>query len=43
MYKFCIKAPVNNGTQYLITTIRHKTNIVWNYIEKIDLDGGKYA
>ena len=39
--KFCIKAPVNNGTQYLITRIRHKPNIGRKNMEKIDVDGGK--
>ena len=38
---FCIKAPINNGTQYLITRIRHKPNNGLNNMEKIDLDGGK--
>ena len=41
MDKFCIKVPINNGTQYLITRVRHKSNIGWSNIEKIDLDGGK--
>ena len=27
MDKFCIKAPINNGTQYLITRIRYMSNI----------------
>ena len=39
MDKFCIKVPINNGTQYLITRV----NIGWNNIEKIDLDGDKNA
>ena len=39
--KFCIKAPVNDGTQYLITRIRHKPTIGRNNMEKIDVDGGK--
>ena len=43
MDQFCIKAPINKGTQYLITRIRHKPNIGWNNKEKIDLDGGKNA
>ena len=43
MDKFCIKVPINNRTQYLITIIRHKSNIGWNNIEKIDLDMGKNA
>ena len=43
MDKFCIKVPINNGSQYLINRIRHKPNIGWNNIEKIDLDGGKSA
>ena len=38
---FCIKAPVNDGTQHLITSIRHKANIGRNNREKIDVDGGK--
>ena len=42
MDKFCIKVPINNGTEY-ITRIRHKSNIGWNNIEKIDLDGSKNA
>ena len=41
MDKFCIKVPINNGSQYLINRIRHKSNIGWNNIEKIDLDGDK--
>ena len=41
MDKFCIKAHIKNGTQYLITRIRDKPNIVYNKMEKIDLDGGK--
>ena len=40
---FCIKAPINNGTQHLITRIRQKPNIGWKNMEKIDLDGGKNA
>ena len=40
---FCIKVPINNGTQYLITRVRHKSNIGWNNIEEIGLDGGKNA
>ena len=43
MDKFCIKVPISNGTQYLITRVRHKSNIVWDKIAKIDLDGGKNA
>ena len=43
MDKFCIKVPINNGMQYLITRNRHKSNIGWNNNEKIDLDGGKSA
>ena len=43
MDTFCIKAPINNGTQYLITRIKHKPNISWNNMEKIDLYGGKNA
>ena len=43
MDKFCIKVHKNNGTQCLISRIRHKSNIGWNNIEKIDLDGGKNA
>ena len=39
--KFCIKAPIDNGTQCLITRIKHKPNIGLNNMEKIDLDGGK--
>ena len=42
MDTFCIKAPIN-GTQYLITRIRHKPNISWKNMEKFDLDGGKNA
>ena len=38
---FCIKAPVNDGIQHLITSIRHKPNIGRNNREKFDLDGGK--
>ena len=41
--KFYIKVPISNGTQHLITRVRHKSNIGWNNIEKIDLDGGKNA
>ena len=41
MDKFCINVPINDGSQYLINIIRHKSNIGWNNIEKIDLDGGK--
>ena len=41
--KFSIEVLINNGTQYLITRIRHKPNIGWNNIEKIDLYGGKNA
>ena len=36
METFCIKAPINNGTQYLITRIRHKPNIGWNNMEKFN-------
>ena len=43
MDKFCIKAPINNGTQYLITRISPKPNIGSNNMEKIYLDGGKNA
>ena len=41
--KFCIKAPVKNGRQYLITRISEKPNIGWNNMEKIHLDRGKNA
>ena len=34
-------APVNDGTQHLITSIRHKPHIGRNNGEKIDVDGGK--
>ena len=40
---FCIKSPVNDGTQHLITSVRHKPNIGRNNREKIDVDGGKTA
>ena len=43
MDTFGIKAPINNGTQHLIIRIRHKPNIGWNNMEKIDLHGGKNA
>ena len=39
--KFCIKAPIANGKQYLITRIRHQPNLGYNNMQKIDLDGGK--
>ena len=39
--KFCIKAPLNDETQYLITRIRHKPNIGKNNMDKIDVVGGK--
>ena len=34
-------AHVNDGTQHLITSIRHKLHIGRNNGEKIDVDGGK--
>ena len=38
---FCIEAPVTEGTQHLITSIRHTPNIEMSNRDKIDVDGGK--
>ena len=40
MDKVCIKESINDGTQYLITRVRHKSNIGWENIENFDLDMG---
>ena len=41
MDTFCIQSPVNDGTQHLITSIRHNPNMGRKDLEKIDVDGGK--
>ena len=41
MDNLSIQAPINDGTQHLITSIRHKHHIGRNNVEKIDVDGGK--
>ena len=38
---FCIRAPVNDGTQHLITSIRYMPHIGRDNGEKIDVDWGK--